>query len=86
MGVPFFFKQWGGWAPQPYKSYGGLPEYTGKLIGPFTTISSTFKRDEGKVTFHAYHEEGGAFTTMAPVGKKAAGRLLDGREHNEYPE
>lgn len=25
-------------------------------------------------------------TSMFPVGKKAAGRLLDGREHNEFPE
>jgi hypothetical protein len=26
-----------------------------------------------------------AYETMAKVGKKAAGRLLDGVEHNEWP-
>jgi len=42
-GVPFFFKQWGEWAP-----FGDL-------------------------------------NAMRRTGKKAAGRLLDGREWNEYP-
>jgi hypothetical protein len=28
----------------------------------------------------------GDYQFMAAVGKKAAGRLLDGREHNEFPE
>lgn len=32
---------------------------------------------------HCHFEDG---TAMAKVGKKAAGRLLDGVEHNEYPE
>ncbi|GAA0623565.1 DUF5131 family protein [Thalassospira tepidiphila] len=47
-GVPFFFKQWGAWAP--------VEEYP-----------------SGK-------------QSMNKVGKKRAGRSLDGVEHNEWPE
>lgn len=52
--VPFFFKQWGEYAP------------VGKSVEAkeYLTVS----------------------TVMQRVGKKAAGRLLDGREWNEYPE
>ena len=52
--VPFFFKQWGEFAP------------------------NWFCDDDGKY-------DGGPIW-MDRVGKKSAGRLLDGREHNEYPE
>jgi len=51
-GVPFFFKQWGEWAPPIAED--GVPP--------------------GAVEGRLYR-----------VGKKAAGRLLDGREHSEYP-
>jgi protein gp37 len=52
-GVPFFFKQWGEWAPPIAED--GVPP--------------------GAVEGRLYR-----------VGKKAAGRLLDGREHSEYPQ
>lgn len=51
-GVPFFFKQWGEWAP--------------------TGESPMMLTDPGTVQF-------------AKVGKKAAGRHLDGRTHDEFP-
>lgn len=55
--VPFFFKQWGEWAPR---------EVALKIYG------SDYD-PENKVA-------------MARVGKKAAGRLLDGKEYLEFPE
>ncbi|KKM61107.1 hypothetical protein LCGC14_1535100, partial [marine sediment metagenome] len=45
-GVPYFFKQWGEWAPAPNRT--GL--------------------------------------CMERIGKKAAGRLLDGRTWDQFPE
>ena len=52
-GVPFFFKQWGEWAP-------------------------TDRPDR-----FSYSQMGNG---LFRLGKKAAGRLLDGREWNEYPQ
>ena len=51
-GVPYFFKQWGEWAPTPGKSQ---------------------------------YLDGYGVLDMARVGKKAAGRLLDGVEYSEFP-
>ena len=60
-GVPFFFKQWGEWAPNNLKSR--------------------------KVKEHLFQTEPGApLHAMFKVGKKAAGRLLDGRTWDEMPE
>lgn len=61
-GVPFLFKQWGGWLP------------TGQVTDP--TIQS-----ESKQAYFFPDRK-----TSLLVGKKAAGRLLDGREWNEFPE
>lgn len=54
--VPFFFKQWGEWAPSNAE----------------VRNCSTDRIDIGGVM-------------VSRVGKKAAGRLLDGREWDEYP-
>lgn len=58
-GVPFFFKQWGEWAP-----CANFPE------APLSASS-----------LEKNHEH-----PMIKVGKKKAGRLLDGREWNEFPQ
>jgi protein gp37 len=58
-GVPFFFKQWGEWAPEPDDCDGKPCHYT----------NYTWPDME------AVHR----------VGKKAAGRALDGRTWDEYP-
>lgn len=70
-GVAFFFKQHGEWAPA---------EIVPDLVNDRNTVivdpdGST--RNDGVVGFGYI---------MARVGKHAAGRLLDGREWNEYPE
>jgi DNA (cytosine-5)-methyltransferase 1 len=66
-GVPFFFKQWGEWAPV--------------ADGPDVGV---FLRPDGIWGSRGEMKDGAA--PMQRVGKKAAGRLLDGREWNEMPE
>lgn len=77
-GVPFFFKQWGEWRP-----YGVDPEMIGihkkgiRLIyadgTEYTGPSNRASRPQGIVA-------------MQKVGKKEAGRELDGREWSEFPQ
>jgi protein gp37 len=81
-GVPFFFKQWGEW-----QDGSKLPNWTGEIVlndgrhGP-----SPEALGFGQGGKYSLMEWGPAHpTTMARVGKKAAGRLLDGREWNELP-
>jgi protein gp37 len=64
--VPFFFKQWGEWAPfRKEMAEVGSPAATRAGYAPATQLTPN-----------------GA---MQRVGKKAAGRLLDGVEHNGFP-
>lgn len=71
--VPFFFKQWGEWAPTSAKPIRG--EYTGGGI---------FLHSNGKYGCQGDWWDGKA-EALDRLGKKKAGRLLDGREWNEYP-
>ncbi len=64
-GVPFFFKQWGEWAPNGFR---GIGDFRGKEL-----LSGPVLDDMG-------HRE-----VIERVGKKAAGRELDGRTWDEYP-
>lgn len=79
--VPFFFKQWGEWLPGEvtenfcYKSCGD-----GKIIA-FPANSACHKNT---ISFDSDDKFSGKVRTW-PVGKKKAGRLLDGVEHNEMP-
>lgn len=73
-GVPFFFKQWGAFAPiepQPRGDFGGgLCQGTLRIVRPNGETVTSF-------------EPGDA--VMRRVGKKEAGARLDGREHREMP-
>ncbi len=69
-GVPFHFKQWGAWAPTAYATLEG----------------DTCVWPDGSTGPGGANEKGGAGREMIRVGKKAAGRLLDGVEHNGMPE
>lgn len=60
-GVPFFFKQWGEWAPCPIGD------------GPDLVTDAVFAKGPG--------HDGEVWR----IGKAKAGRLLDGREWNEFP-
>jgi protein gp37 len=77
--VPFLFKQWGEWCPSPFLPKGTtLPAHRWGWIsekgGPAEINHYGPFKDE-----FAHHE------LMGRVGKRAAGRLLDGIEYNGYP-
>lgn len=78
-GVPFLFKQWGEWAPSKV--------YQSEAAGEFAFGDYQHERTRFVLTarypraFTAF----GARCIVERVGKKAAGRLLDGREWNEVP-
>ena len=65
-GVPFFFKQWGEWAP--------IPKEGVHVVG--CTADGNFH----------YGPNPGVGLAMYRVGKKYAGRMLDGRTWDEYPD
>lgn len=76
-GVPFHFKQWGEWVdvdsgPSEDEAYDGKP-------GCWVHQDGQFHDGELDVDFFGEHP-------MYRVGKRAAGRLLDGAEHNGFPE
>lgn len=96
--VPFLFKQWGEWHTAAYTMSSGEPTFrqfatfdqwvnkastwiNGGICldadGRQLQIGADFMRarDEGKFPV----------TIMHKVGKKAAGRMLDGRTHDEFP-
>lgn len=90
-GVPFHFKQWGEWAPFYRRSDLTFGE-PGALFGPWATVESTDKRRVGTQSWHAYPHDMrpdadgfASFDVLHRVGKKAAGRVLDGRTWDEVP-
>jgi len=68
-GVAFFFKQWGRWAPAARHPKRVFVYRDGGMDIPDYRVAES---DHGEVA-------------MAPVGKKRAGRVLDGRVHDEMP-
>lgn len=82
-GVPFLFKQWGEWVPQ----VGAVDGWT---IPDDPEISRIDHRDwEDDRWGEPYRPmwcDDIDDDTVSRVGKKAAGRLLDGVEHNGFPE
>lgn len=72
-GVPFHFKQWGNWAP----------EYVANSVkAAKTALHVTPSGSTQPACVGARPCDG---VTVQNVGKKAAGRLLDGVEHNAFP-
>lgn len=69
-GVPFMFKQWGEWAPV---------EGSG-ACEPTPICFWDGESDDWKAGLATHTQN------MVKVGKKAAGRLLDGVLHDQYPE
>lgn len=97
-GVPFFFKQWGEWATgstllttgQPiFRTFNSFQEWVNKAstrvrggacldrLGQNLKCGADFMRARDENAFPV--------TILDRVGKHAAGRLLDGREHNDLP-
>ena len=92
-GVAFFFRQWGEWAPieketkklGPLGFPGDAKEVTAKFIRTndgLIVISGEYDKIDRYLSAGKYE---GAGVPIRRVGKARAGRLLDGREWNEYP-
>ena len=85
-GVPFFFKQWGAWAP-----VGPLyaEEDTDEHLAALDTDPDEWEREAwvtGRGIWSDTQFQPPPDTwAMRRVGKKVAGRQLDGRTHDEYP-
>lgn len=73
-GVPFFFKQWGEWAIHTPSAGGNLG---GDLRSGIVQHVCSDRENDG------HYRSGDVY--MRRVGKRAAGRLLDGLEWNEAP-
>lgn len=114
-GVPFFFKQWGDWAPRAsagtwtsavtknYPERGVAMLGDGRIALEELPESEQLKRNKeagrtmpGAIirdrtalnAFHLYCNSEGrdpGYQWMFRVGKRSAGRMLDGREWNEFP-
>jgi protein gp37 len=78
VGVPFHFKQWGEWIG--VDDMERLPLPSPQLADP----ADYFREHLFRTGDHCEGVHCGA-TPVYRVGKKAAGRLLDGREWNEFP-
>ena len=71
--VPFFFKQWGEWVEEMQLAEDALIPAV-KCYEPWSEY------DEAEQCFF------GDRTAVWKLGKKSAGRLLDGRTWDEFPE
>jgi hypothetical protein len=84
-GVPFFFKQWGEWQPftslaeatEPNLKWGEDPRL--RVIWPSGLTTSSAVLTKPSVAW----DQGAR--AINRLGKRAAGRLLDGREWSEFP-
>ena len=82
-GVPFLFKQWGEWLPGHQYTH-ELQEYDADLEqSRFDSIE--IDEDDGSVWGRNLHPSEQGDHHLWRVGKKRAGRLLDGVEHNGFP-
>lgn len=83
-GVPFFFKQWGEWVfenqlPVPSVEIIGYEKYSCRHLRQTPSDGLMAQRSQYRIYTN------GGFNYYR-VSKKKAGRLLDGREWNEFPE
>ncbi len=79
-GVAFFFKQWGAWSVNDYDRDHDDPDWRQCDVVVRETPDGQWLNLAGGQGFH-----GDRVVRAVPVGKKAAGRLLDGIEHNGMP-
>ena len=74
-GVPFLFKQWGEWVPRGPEQWGY----------PIVEDVPRFRMTEHGENGQDLAAEGNNHVWMNRAGKKAAGRMLDGRTHDGFP-
>jgi protein gp37 len=74
-GIPFFFKQWGKFAP--FDSHPG--PHADSLVSGHVGFNGEWSSPTAKIWAHPWP------VVMAGFGKKIAGRVLDGRTWDEMP-
>ena len=79
-GTPYFFKQWGGWEPVEQVDHGFLPDNEHRLASHM--VIDLNGEDWSGAGGNEFIQPG---WHMHRVGKKKAGRLLDGRTWDEIP-
>jgi protein gp37 len=87
-GVPFLYKQWGEWTDEDWSERAGYRDTAGVLpSGEFLLMSQGYSPpfDEHERLMAAGNVRLDGRMLMDRVGKKAAGRQLDGRTHDEFP-
>jgi protein gp37 len=82
-GVVFFFKQWGEWFPLQQDEELRHAEWYDSKKAHVVRVALTGR--VGNSVSIPLSEPGWPGEIMGRVGKKAAGRLLDGREWSEFP-
>ncbi len=82
-GVPFLFKQWGEWGPDAEASRACLG--CGGEKKDVATSAGDCRRC-GPTEWDEVDDPDWSYSTMTRFGKAAAGRALDGAEHNGFPE
>lgn len=84
-GVAFFFKQWGEYFPV-MEGDGVIVSSSKSSITLFATGQTKFTEEQKARKNPARDHGAGRCALMGRLGKKSAGRLLDGREWNEFPQ
>lgn len=86
-GVAFHFKQWGEWIARSQYLYVGNESLVQAFVSG-TKFHSAVMRREGGIDESLGDAEStnDSNSAIVRVGKKLAGRLLDGVEHNAFPE
>ncbi len=77
--IPFFFKQWGEWAPRSQMPEARSEEWGSLAFNGYWSPLTT--------PFHGHDDDGEGLheALMIRVGKKTAGMALDGQISNEFP-
>lgn len=89
--VPFFFKQWGEWAPfvnEAHYTHGGEEKHPHAWVAPDGAHGLTWLYDDdGSWQNHTGSPPAdlSRVAVMGRHGKKAAGAELDGKHHREWP-
>mgnify|MGYP001469345359 CR=1 FL=1 len=88
-GVPFFFKQWGEWAPsENFPSDKKFKRWKEFLQGVDEPLPLAITGAQYDANARKYGEKiaFGPFTLMAWAGRRHSGRQLDGTTHDAFPE
>ena len=82
-GVAFLFKQWGGWIPYEHDAHS---PFMHSQHGDFFDASRLPDFESGEWEMQReWHFDWASQLLARRVSKRAAGRLLDGVQHDEYP-